>query len=438
MDVQLQKSIFQRLQSDGVVDADWSVLVIAACEGPSELDAVLESPTPPSPAGVAPLEPAHQDPVGAYLASVTVQGFRGIGPETTLELKSGPGLMLVVGRNGSGKSSFAEGLEVLLTGESRRWAGRSAVWKEGWRNLHHPHPALVEVQLLVEGQGPTAVTRTWDDDSPLGDSHTEVQPKGKAKTTLPSLGWEEALVTYRPFLSYNELGSMLDEEPSKLFDAVSLVLGLEALVEMQDALANARLGRAKKMTAVKGQHKAHVQSLQVLLDEEEDERARRCLDALSGKTWDLDTVDQVTDVIAESTEQSDITLLQHAIALQVSDAGKVEAAADALREAESGLTKLSGSDAARARSVAELLEAALAYHQDHGDGDCPVCGNSGALNTDWRSSSRDEAARLRQEAAGRTRPTSRPATPGAKHSSSLPLRRRCSVNWRGYRSTLSL
>jgi len=400
MDVQLQKSIFQRLQSDGVVDADWSVLVIAACEGASELDAVLESPAPPSSAAVPQLEPTKQDPVGAYLASVTVQGFRGVGPETTLEVKSGPGLMLVVGRNGSGKSSFAEGLEVLLTGESRRWAGRSAVWKEGWRNLHHPHPALVEVRLLVEGQGSTRVTRTWDKDAPLGDSHTEVQPKGKTKTTLPSLGWEEALVTYRPFLSYNELGSMLDEEPSKLFDAVSLVLGLEALVEMQDALAQARQVRAKDKTAVKGQHKVHVQSLQALLDEEEDERARRCLDALSTRTWDLDTVEQVTDVIAESPEQSDITSLQHASVLEAPDAGKVEVAAEALREAESSLLDLSGSDAARARSVAGLLEAALAYHGHHGDADCPVCGNSDALNPDWRRGSLDEAARLRQEAAG--------------------------------------
>ena len=31
------------------------------------------------------------------------------------------------------------------------------------------------------------------------------------------------LEAYRPFLSYNELGSMLDERPSKLYDALSKV-----------------------------------------------------------------------------------------------------------------------------------------------------------------------------------------------------------------------
>ena len=45
-------------------------------------------------------------------------------------------LTLVVGRNGSGKSSFAEAAELALTGVTRRWEGRAAVWREGWRNLH--------------------------------------------------------------------------------------------------------------------------------------------------------------------------------------------------------------------------------------------------------------------------------------------------------------
>ena len=75
--------------------------------------------------------------VGAYITSLTVEGFRGIGSAATLELTPGPGLTLVIGRNGSGKSSFAEALEVLFTGDKQRWLGRSVVWKEGWRNLHH-------------------------------------------------------------------------------------------------------------------------------------------------------------------------------------------------------------------------------------------------------------------------------------------------------------
>ena len=74
-------------------------------------------------------------PVGAYLESVAVTAFRGVGPTCELHLQPGPGLTLVVGRNGSGKSSFAEAAEFALTGDSLRWSGKSQEWKSGWRNL---------------------------------------------------------------------------------------------------------------------------------------------------------------------------------------------------------------------------------------------------------------------------------------------------------------
>jgi recombinational DNA repair ATPase RecF len=73
----------------------------------------------------------------AYLRSITVEGFRGVGRPARLDLVPGPGLTLVIGRNGSGKSSFAEALEQLLTGETFRWAHRTKEWQGGWRNLHH-------------------------------------------------------------------------------------------------------------------------------------------------------------------------------------------------------------------------------------------------------------------------------------------------------------
>ena len=42
----------------------------------------------------------------------------------------------MVGRNGSGTSSFAEGAEVLLTGTRLLWDGRTKAWKLGWRYGH--------------------------------------------------------------------------------------------------------------------------------------------------------------------------------------------------------------------------------------------------------------------------------------------------------------
>ena len=62
--------------------------------------------------------PASMVAGAAFLRSIVVEGFRGIGSETKLALQPGPGLTVVVGSNGCGKSSFAEAVERLLTGPS--------------------------------------------------------------------------------------------------------------------------------------------------------------------------------------------------------------------------------------------------------------------------------------------------------------------------------
>lgn len=55
-------------------------------------------------------------PLRAFLHSVTVTGFRGIGTQATLQVNPYCGITVISGRNGSGKSSFAEALEFALTG----------------------------------------------------------------------------------------------------------------------------------------------------------------------------------------------------------------------------------------------------------------------------------------------------------------------------------
>ncbi len=56
------------------------------------------------------------DSAATFLTAISVAGFRGVGPAARLDLYPAPGLMVVSGRNGSGKSSFAEALELALTG----------------------------------------------------------------------------------------------------------------------------------------------------------------------------------------------------------------------------------------------------------------------------------------------------------------------------------
>ena len=218
-DTTLRDLVLKRLDAETKPEDEWSALVLAALEGPDELAKLLDGPLSfRAPSVVtggeesaisAPASAPPAPPSIAFLRTITVEGFRGIGPKATLDLTPGPGLTLVVGRNGSGKSSFAEGLELLLTGDTYRWRDRSRIWRDGWRNLHHPKAALAADFALEGERGACTVACEWPEGAEL----------------------EAATRRHRPFLSYNELGSLLDEGPSKLYDALAKVLGLDALVD---------------------------------------------------------------------------------------------------------------------------------------------------------------------------------------------------------------
>lgn len=129
MDAELAALVERRIDADPDVDTAAGLLVLAACGGEERLAAELAGAEPDEDA--SPRAAASAGTAGAWLTSIAVEGFRGIGPRAELTLQPGPGLTLVVGANGCGKSSFAEGLEILLTGDNTRWKARSAIWREG-------------------------------------------------------------------------------------------------------------------------------------------------------------------------------------------------------------------------------------------------------------------------------------------------------------------
>ena len=194
-DTTLNEIVLRRLDAETKPEDTWSALVLAALESPEELAKLLDEgesaaakgsqraqPEKPAPQGseASPREAEH--PRIAFLRSITVEGFRGIGQKATLDLTPGPGLTLVVGRNGSGKSSFAEALELLLTGDTYRWENRSKVWKDGWRNLHHPKAAIAAEFALEGEKGACTVAREWEDGPDLDAATTWAQVKGKPRT----------------------------------------------------------------------------------------------------------------------------------------------------------------------------------------------------------------------------------------------------------------
>ena len=101
-------------------------LVLAAFQGADAVDSALRGEHDAALTNEAEAA-ADAAPSAVYLTAIEVEGFRGIGPPTTLSIDPGPGLTLVVGRNGSGKSSFSEALEMVLLGTNQRWEQRVKV-----------------------------------------------------------------------------------------------------------------------------------------------------------------------------------------------------------------------------------------------------------------------------------------------------------------------
>lgn len=389
MEQAVEDIIQARLDEEKRLGERARVMVIAACRSSDALAAALGGEAIPSEARSRPQTLDGRHP--ALLQSIRVEGFRGVGPAATLEISPGPGLTLVVGRNGSGKSSFAEALELLLTGDNSRWSTRSAIWKEGWRNLHHAD-ARIDAEFVLEGsKGKTSISRRWAPGAKLEEAETLVTVPGSEASTMDGLGWASAVEMYRPFLSYSELGSMLDSGPSALYDALSAILGLEDLVVAEAHLREAAKERRKQADEAK----SSLAPLLERLGEIEDDRAHACLEALSGKTWDLDTVERsVIGPEYSLQEETKGAALRQLTTLEGPSADEVEIAADGLETASAAIGQLGGTEAQRALQTVELLESALRFHADHGDQECPVCGKGG-LNEAWRDETEKEVARLR-------------------------------------------
>src|ERR1700730_17810389 len=365
-------------------------LIIAAFDGSGAVDAILSGDLEPA-AKAGARRGVSSPPPAVYLTGIEVEGFRGIGPTTTLAIDPGPGLTLVVGRNGSGKSSFSEALEMVLLGTNQRWEQRVKVWRDGWQNLHHRH-TRVAARFTVDGRRqPLEVARVWSDGDGVDASTLIVD--GKPATT-ETLGWAQQLAGYPPLLSHNELEHALDREQSKLYDALAGILGLGDLATAQQVLQRARLDREH---LIKEAREA-LPALRALLDRTTDERAGLVHASLSAKAWDLDAVARTIGGEAESDERSMLRKLRDLAGLPVLDRERLNEAVAALREAHAAGERLRGTDAGRAHEVASLLQEALDVHA-HAEGEgCPVCGTEGVLTYQWRVQARDRVVALRADA----------------------------------------
>ncbi|MDT3399091.1 AAA family ATPase [Streptomyces sp. B1866] len=339
----------------------------------------------------------------AYLRSVTVGGFRGIGRTTRLPLRPGPGLTVVTGRNGCGKSSFAEAVEIAFTGDNARWRGRSDIWRKSWRNLHDGAEPQVAVELMIEGEAePATVLRAWHGED-VADSRAVLERPGQDPRPLDSLGWDADLTTYRPFLSYSELGQMIGGRPSEMYDAVASILGLQQLTDA-----------ARRLRELVQEHEApakraaeELPGLLQRLGAVADPRAEAAVAALGGRKKDLArAAGLVTGFDGRGPDGpggpdgAELTRLRRRADLAGPDLDAVAAAVARLRAALAAAEDAGTAAAEDARLRADLLERALVHRIGHpGESACPVCGAADRLDGDWAYEAAEQVQRLRAEAA---------------------------------------
>lgn len=323
-----------------------------------------------------------------YLSSISVVGFRGVGRQARLDLFSAPGLTVVSGRNGSGKSSFAEALELALTGTSYRWHNKqSTLWTESWRNLHHPDPCSIRAHFTTDSTGPFAVGRSWKSDAELTDGSSWTKyGAADAVDGTDHLGWARPLELWRPILSYDELGGLFDGGPSALYDALDKLLGLEVLAAAEKLLA----AQLKSTKTARGQADDERKRLLVILSDSTDERAQRARALLRKKGVALDEVLALA-IGADDARLNVVPALRDLADLEAPNLDEIESVAGGLRAAAQNLAHAAGGLADSTRHRVDLLQAALRFHDHDGDTECPVCGQ-GALDGDWAAQARGTIA----------------------------------------------
>jgi ABC-type lipoprotein export system ATPase subunit len=257
----------------------------------------------------------------------------------------------------------------------------------------------------------------WEDDAELADATTAFQVQGKPRGDLHALGWDAALETYRPFLSYDELGSMLEGGPAKLYDGLAAILGLDELTEAAEVLGEARRARERAFKEA-GEKRTEILAL---LEKIDHERARSLVAVLGKKDWGLDEADALLAQAAGGTaSDGDVQVLRQ---LATSPAPTAEAVATVvadLKAAHERQKAATGTLAARSRELADILDLALRFHQKHGDGDCPVCGRPAALDSTWHDHQAQEAARLR-DAAKEATAAQQAVEAARKRANALPV-----------------
>lgn len=368
MDRELYDEVIGALEVSDLGD-DEKRCVRAAIGGEASVEALLKGehfdcPRP---------EETPENAAEIWLTHIAVQGFRGAGPRSELDIDPKPGLTVVLGRNGTGKSSLAEGLEVVLGGldDSQRWDGRDneKEWKQGWRNLGWTGDVYTEAGFSGPA-GKFVARRLWTG----GDEESEACENIDA-------GWSRGVIEADPVLTYAELGRLPDTKPSERYRQLAHLLGVEGVSSARNFLAQQR-------TAVEGEERTlnkERMALITALTPIDDERARKAEEALEQRGWPRRVKALKLVLGGEVLTSDDGELARLKAVSRLKAPPDPSQAVTELREALEEHRAVQGTAQARLDQLAKLLGKALDYALETEVSDCPVCRTPAILDPTWRA-----------------------------------------------------
>ena len=180
------------------------------------------------------------DPI--YLQTISVQGFRGIGKNIDINLDPVPGVTVISARNGVGKSSVSEAVELVLTGQITRIDKPQA---DLGRSLQHADTKFPCLVTLTTNDGTTLEYKAKNPGAKVAASKV----KTGTGSTLESVPWASALLRFRPFIGVAEHQAAGDNNGQTIMELLGDVVGddLSSITARSKSL-NERLRTLRRAT----------------------------------------------------------------------------------------------------------------------------------------------------------------------------------------------
>ena len=207
------------------------------------------------------------------LRSITLSGFRAFASQVEIDLDGSA--VIVVGRNGQGKTSLLDGILWGLTGELPRFSNTDRAVVSQYSSDGR---ARVHLELADEGDTLVSITRRVGTD---GAGQLRVKTESGVATgpaaegILLDLLWPEASAATKPvealtnvltrsvYLQQDTIRQFVEASPADKYRGVSEILGAGSVTELQQALDRERNGFTRETNRLEPAVAAAVERLEL-------------------------------------------------------------------------------------------------------------------------------------------------------------------------------